>query len=339
MIKKPKLETVASEAGVSVATVSQVMRGTGRISEKTRKKVLRIAQKLNYVKDGRAASMRSGENKEIGLAIHHISNPFNAEVISGASDLLEDEGYLLSTLDARDNATRQRRQLEAFIRSSRGGLIWVPAQGTPTSTYDLLQTHGLPAVTFLRRPDVGLLDHVGIEDSDATAVATNYLVSLGHRHIAFLGGIASVAPRSERIAGYRSALIESGIKDSIVWDTEDNRHAGMDAMFELNKAHPEVTAVVCNGDMVALGASLAILQLDRVPGRDISVIGFDDIEEAAISMPRLTTMAVCPYQLGRKLARVMLDRIQDPGLPKTVTLVPATLKIRESTGTLKTYNT
>ncbi|MDH3262602.1 MAG: LacI family transcriptional regulator, partial [Paracoccaceae bacterium] len=89
MTEKPKLETVAREAGVSPATVSQVMRGAGRISEETRKKVLRAAARLNYVPDGRAAAMRSGKTREIGLLIHRIANPFNAEVISGVSDMLE----------------------------------------------------------------------------------------------------------------------------------------------------------------------------------------------------------------------------------------------------------
>ena len=130
MEKKPKLAHVAQEAGVSVATASQVLRGAGRISEATRKKVLAAAERLHYVRDGRAASMRSGENREIGFAIHQIANPFNAEVISGVSDLLESEGYLVSVLDSNDDTDRQRRNLEAFIRSSRGGLLWVPAQDT-----------------------------------------------------------------------------------------------------------------------------------------------------------------------------------------------------------------
>ena len=132
--KKPNLKTLAQAAGVSVPTASQVMRGTGRISEATRKKVLKAAERLHYVPDGRAASMRSGEKREIGMLIHSISNPFNAEVISGVSDHLEGHGYLVSVLDSRDDVMHQKRNLEAFIRSSRGGLIWVPAHETPKTT-------------------------------------------------------------------------------------------------------------------------------------------------------------------------------------------------------------
>lgn len=332
MTKKPKLSTVAKEAGVSVATVSQVMRGAGRISAPTRKKVLQTAKKLNYVPDGRAAAMRSGENREIGFSIHKIANPFNAEIISGASDLLEMEGYLLSVLDARDDTERQRRQLEAFIRSSRGGLLWVPAENTPQSTYDLLRTHQLPGVTFLRRASFSDLDHVGIENAAATAEATNYLASLGHKHIAFLGGKARVVVRTERIEGYKRVLEERGFGPAIVWECADDRAEGICAMNALREAHPEVTAIVCNGDMVAIGACLALQRRGEEPGREVSIVGFDDIADAQFSHPPLTTMAVSPYVLGRKLARVMLERIREPDMQPTVSLVPAKLVIRESTG-------
>jgi len=332
MAQRPKLETVANEAGVSVATASQVMRGAGRISDKTRKKVLDAALKLNYVPDGRAAAMRSGESREIGFTIHQIANPFNAEVISGVSDLLESEGYLVSVLDSQDDPHRQRRQLEAFIRSSRGGLLWVPANDTPSSTLQLLRTHRTPTVTFLRRARAAEFDHVGIRNLDATRTATRYLLGLGHRDVAFLGGVADVEVRNERIAGYRAALAEQGIARAVVWESPDDKLAGMNAMMALRRAHPEVTSVVCNGDMVALGACLALIRMGLEPGKDISVIGFDDIQDAAVATPPLTTMAVSPRQLGKRLARILLERIREPDLPVTSSEISAELIVRETTG-------
>ena len=123
MSGKPTLGTVARESGVSIPTVSQVMRGTGRISEQTRNRVLHAAKKLHYIPNSRAAGMRSGENREIGFVINQLLNPFNAEVVSGVVDLLEAEGYMVSILDTRDDAVRQSRHLEAFIRHGRGGLL------------------------------------------------------------------------------------------------------------------------------------------------------------------------------------------------------------------------
>ena len=331
MLRKPTLSTVAKEAGVSIPTVSQVMRGTGRISDQTREKVLEAAKKLHYVPDSRAAAMRSGENREIGFVINQLLNPFNAEVVSGVVDLLEAEGYLVSILDTRDDAIRQERQLQAFIRHGRGGLLWVPALKTPDETFELLTTHKIPAVTFLRhvRRD---LDHVGIRNTEATETATRYLADLGHGNIAYLGGTDMTVVRRDRIEGYKTVMEESGLGRLVVWDSEDNKRAGHDAMTALLKDQPGITAVVCNGDMVALGACLALTRLGLTPGKDVSVIGFDDIQDAAIATPALTTMSVSPSKLGRKLARTLLDRIDDPEVPATVAEVSAELVPRETTG-------
>lgn len=328
---KPTLATVAKEAGVSIPTVSQVMRGTGRISEQTRTKVLKAAKKLHYVPDSRAAAMRSRVNREIGFVINQLSNPFNAEVVSGAVDLLETEGYLVSILDARDDAQRQGRHLEAFIRHGRGGLLWVPALATPLDTFDLLRAHSIPTVTFLRRAGAEF-DHVGIRNTEATAIATRYLTDLGHRGIAYLGGTDMTAVRAERIAGYERVMSECDLGPPVIWDSADNKLAGMEAMRALRAAHPDTTAVVCNGDMVAIGACLALARAGRTPGPDFSVIGFDDIQDAEVATPPLTTMAVSPQKLGRKLARVLLDRIQEPDMPLTNSDVSATLVVRETTG-------
>lgn len=334
MGKRVNLKNVALEAGVSVATVSQVMRGAGRISADTRNKVLDAARRLHYVPDGRAASMRSGENREIGFVIHQIANPFNSEVISGVSDLLENEGYLVSVLDSRDDAKRQKRNLEAFIRSSRGGLLWVPAEDTPDNTFDLLSAHHIPTVTFLRRLQSTNLDHVGIQNAEGIAAATRHLIHLGHTRLAYLGGTAHAGVRMERIDGLKKTAHLHGLPDPIVWESPDDKLHGLDAMLALHKAHPEITGIVCNGDMIALGALLAASKAGLSVGRDLSIVGFDGIQDASVSTPPLTTMAVSPYKLGQKLARTLLDRLTYPDMPTTVSLVQPDLVVRSSTGPL-----
>lgn len=330
MSRKPTLGSVAKEAGVSIPTVSQVMRGTGRISDQTRSKVLKAAKKLHYLPDSRAAAMRSGENCEIGFLINQLTNPFNAEVVSGVVDLLEDEGYIVSILDTRDDVTRQAAHLEMFIRHGRGGLLWVPATDTPQDTFDMLKAHRVPTVTFLRRMREDL-DHVGIRNEEATFKATQHLIDLGHRHIAYLGGTEMTLVRKERIAGCRLALSRAGCDAPIIWDSEESKPAGLSSMLALHQEHPEITAVVCNGDMVALGACLALLRTGLQPGKDISVVGFDDIQEAKVAVPPLTTLSVSPQKLGRKLARVLLDRIAEPELPVTVSEVSPELILRQTT--------
>lgn len=330
MNRRPKLHTVAVEAGVSTATVSQVLRGTGRISEDTRQKVLDAARAVNYLPDGRAASLRSGENREIGLVLHHLANPFNAELVSGVSDRLEDDGYLVSVLDSRDDPERQVRNLRTLIRSMRGGLIWVPATGTDHDTLALLAAHSLPVVTFLHRPE-GDFDHLGIRNAEAMRLALDHLAHLGHRRIAFLGGLVDRVPRADRIAGYRAAMTELGLAAPLVWPCEDSKAGGLAAMIELRSAHPDVTAVVCNGDMVALGACLGLARLGQRAGREVSVIGFDDVDDASLATPALTTLSIRPYDLGQRMAALLLARKADPDRPPVLLDIGATLVVRETT--------
>ena len=233
---------------------------------------------------------------------------------------------------------RQRRNLEAFIQSSRGGLLWVPAEDTDDATYELLARHGLPTVTFLRRSGKGRFDHVGIENREATRTATTYLADLGHTKIAYLGGTAQFGVRTERIIGYEGVLKERRLAAPIVWNSPDDKSSGLEAMNELMAQHPEVTAVVCNGDMVAIGACAAVTRKGLSPGKEISVIGFDDVSDASIAEPPLTTMAVSPYDLGRRLAKVVLDRMRDPDQPTSTTLAAAELVVRSTTGACQGNN-
>jgi len=332
MSKKPTLQTVAQKAGVSVPTVSQVLRGTGRISAKTQKKVLDAAKALHYVTDGRAASMRSGQSSEIGMIIHYIANPFNAELISGVSDTLEKEGYLVSVLDSQDNVDRQQRNIEAFIRSSRGALLWVPAANTPDETLELLKTHNLPVVTFIRGAYEGIFDHVGIQNEAATSAATEYLIKLGHRKIAYFGGVGSSETRIRRIEGYKRAIYAKQLEYSLIWDAKDDKVSGLNAMLKLREKHPEVTAIVCNGDVVALGACHALRRLGEEPGQSVSVVGFDNIQDASTATPPLTTIAIEPYKFGVKLAQILIGRLRNPEAPTATTLLPFELKVRQTAG-------
>ena len=275
--------------------------------------------------------MRSGINREIGFVINQLENPFNAEVVSGVVDFLETDDYIVSIFDTRDELERQHRHIESVIRHRRGALLWVPALGTTNETFELLEANRLPTVTFLRDACRDT-DHVGIRNADATLTGTRYLADLGHRHIAYLGGTDMTVVRSERVRGYREALSERGLGSGVVWTSADDKLAGIDSMLELHRAYPEISAIVCNGDMVALGACIAISRLGLQPGRDISVIGFDNIRDAEAGMPPLTTMAVYPKKLGHILGSTVLERIRNPASPVQTIEVNAELVIRETTG-------
>ena len=311
------------------------MRGSGRISEKTRDKVLRAAKQVNYLKDTQAAAMRSGQFREVGLLIHRIANPFNAEVIAGVSERLESNGYLAFVLDMRDEAKRQRRYVETLLGSARGGLLWVPAQETEQSTTDLILAQRIPTVTFLRPLPQAHFDHVGIENVAGTREATRHLQSLGHRNIAYLGGEGSNFVLQQRIEGYRSVMADAGMGPVTIYPCRETKESGLQTVQQLVSEHPEVTAVVCNGDVVAMGATLGLARIGKVPGKDLSIIGFDGTEEARLWLPKLSTMNVNAFGLGELLAQTLLDRINNPDAPIRSTNVSAHLLARETTGPVR----
>ena len=329
------LKTLAKASGVSVATASQVIRGVGRISEHTRKRVLSTAEKMNYIPDGRAISMRSGERPEIGMIIQELANPFNAEVVSGVSDYLEGHGYFVSVLDARNDIERQKRNIKAFIRSARGGLIWVPAHNTPSKTVELLRNYSIPTITFLRQIKGADFDHIGIKNAEGTEIATDYLINLGHTKIAYFGGDTNSDVRQDRVQGYEFSLKKHSIGWKVIWTSEDTKQSGVGRLHDLLSAHPDVTALVCNGDMVALGACLALQSKGLQPGKDVSVIGFDNVMDANLVTPRLTTMAVNPYKMGQILAETILKRINETERPQTTYFNNPELIIRNSVGPTK----
>ena len=326
------LKTLAKASGVSVATASQVIRGVGRISEHTRKRVLSTAEKMNYIPDGRAISMRSGERPDIGMIIQELSNPFNAEVVSGVSDCLERHGYFVSVLDSRNDIERQKRNIKAFLRSARGGLIWVPAHNTPSKTIDLLRNHSIPTITFLRQIKGADFDHIGIKNTEGTEMATDYLIKLGHTKIAYFGGNLNSDVRKDRAEGYELSLKKHGLDWNVIWTSEDTKQSGVERLHDLISEHPDVTALVCNGDMVALGACLALQSKNLQPGKDISVIGFDNVMDAKLVTPSLTTMEVKPYNLGLILAETILKRINETDHPQITYFNNPELIVRNSTG-------
>ena len=326
------LKTLAKASGVSVATASQVIRGVGRISEHTRKRVLSTAEKMNYIPDGRAISMRSGERPEIGMIIQELANPFNAEVVSGVSDCLERHGYFVSVLDSRNDIERQKRNIKAFIRSARGGLIWVPAHNTPSKTIDLLRNHSIPTITFLRQIKGADFDHIRIKNTEGTEMATEYLIKLGHTKIAYFGGNLNSDVRKDRAEGYELSLKKHGLDWNVIWTSEDTKQSGVERLHDLISEHPDVTALVCNGDMVALGACLALQSKNLQPGKDISVIGFDNVMDAKLVTPSLTTMEVKPYNLGLILAETILKRINETDHPQITYFNNPELIVRNSTG-------
>ena len=310
------------------------MRGIGRFSDETREKIKAAAVEINYVPNKKAANLRSGKVSEVGLLIQDVSNPFNAELTSGVVRVLEQAEHLVYLLDADEDTTRQHRLVQSIIETGVCGLIWHPAVQTHSETIDLIKRADLVTTTALRPIENEGFDYVGVNDYQVSKEACSHLVENGHTQIGFLGGQTGAIESSTQFAGYAAALDAAGIK--LNWDycfpCHADKKSAFQGMSKLLKASPELTAVVCYNDVVAFGAYYSLLGTERIVGKDFALVGCDDIEDATLMTPSLSTVSVSPKTIGQNLAETLLKRLKQPRRKlQTIELEPS-LIIRGSSG-------
>ncbi len=327
MNKRPTLKTVADHAGVSLPTVSQVLRGVGRIGEDTRRRVLASVKDVGYIHDARAASVRTGRSQEVSIIVHDIGNHFNAEVVDSAARCLEADGYFLSIMDAKGDPERLEHLVRIVLSKSCAGLLWVPSERVDTQLIRLIEKQQIPTVTFLREMKVANFPSLGIANAKAIRTATEYLISLNHKQIAFAGGEGKNQTRSARIQGYQTAINNKGL----IFDCADSKQGGFEFATTLIDTLSDISAVVCNGDEFAIGLCLGLSRRNIIPGKDISIIGFDDVKESALHTPALTTMSLKPTVFGEKLAEKLLQQFKGNKIVQSNELILPELIIRETT--------
>jgi LacI family transcriptional regulator len=178
---------------------------------------------------------------------------------------------------------------------------------------------------------------VGPENKDGARKATAHLVANGHRRIAFVGGVASMLAREERLAGYRLALEDAGIpfEAPLVVDTTTNYSGGGAAAPQLLNLPEPATAALCFNDVVAIGLVRGLTEAGVSVGADFAVIGFDDIEEAKHTLPALTSVVVNGRDLGSRAAQLLMRHLASGDFEPEAVLCPTTLAIRKSSGAPK----
>ncbi|WP_308914980.1 LacI family DNA-binding transcriptional regulator [Jannaschia sp. LMIT008] len=330
--KPASIKEVAEAAGVSLTTVSLVLNGKGRISTDTRHRVQETAQALGFIPNKSAARLRSGRSLLLGLVVNDISNPFFAELSSDLEAEAASSGYLSVIANTGDDLDRQSRVIDTMIGQGVAGLVVSAASGSDVSSFARLRVHNVPYVLAVREVSDPYASFVGFDNVLAGRTAADHLAARGHRRIAFVGGPARNQNRAERLAGARDALRRRCIDlpDAWVRDGPATRTFGAAAMADLIRAAPDVTAVICFNDTVALGAYEGLHRAALTPGADLAVCGIDNVPEGASWRPPLTTVELHPRAIGRRAARALLAAIDDPATRERVHLTPR-LVVRDST--------
>lgn len=328
------LAQVAERAGVSTATVSMVLRNRGRISPATRARVLKALDDSGYVYNQTAANLRNRSSNQVGLLLHDITNPFYGEMTAGLSHEMERHDLLLFLANSEESGERQQKFVDSLMRNNACGMVLCAARETSASFFSALKRRNIPVIMVVRPLNDPDFDFVGTDNFLGTHMATAHLLKMGHKNIAFIGGSASSGSRAQRIGGFTSTLLEHGISPNPDWivTTKASQIDGANVAESLLTRNPEISATVCYQDIVALGVMQALRKMGREPGRDFALVGFDDITEASLVQPALTTVSVAAKEIGRKAGELLYSRIQgNDELPQRIILPPA-LVIRESCG-------
>ncbi|MGY0145885.1 LacI family DNA-binding transcriptional regulator [Edwardsiella tarda] len=328
------LAQVAERAGVSTATVSMVLRNRGRISQATRERVLKALDDSGYVYNQTAANLRNRSSNQVGLLLHDITNPFYGEMTAGLSHEMECHEMLLFLANSEESCERQQKFVDSLMRNNACGMVLCAAQETPRTFFDSLKRRNIPAIMVVRPVNDPDFDFVGTDNFLGTQMATAHLLKLGHRHIAFIGGSQISGTRAQRIGGFTSKLLENGLSADPRWivTSQASQSDGARVAEALFHQFPEITAAVCYQDIVALGVMQALRKMGREVGRDFALVGFDDITEAALVQPALTTVSVAAKEIGRKAGELLYSRIQGNDEPPKRIILPPALVVRESCG-------
>jgi LacI family transcriptional regulator len=265
------------------------------------------------------------------LLIPDFGNPFFSEFAAGVDQMLDAADLALFLADSNDSIEKQERFVTRMREHGADGVILCPAVGTTVEMMTRFKHWGFPLVQALRHAsEEG--DYAGADYEIGVDRAVEHLVRLGHKRIAFVGGEHAHSAHRDRRRGFIASMRRHGLATDLMIKAPLTRQAGIDGVRRLLDHDVPPTAAICFNDVVALGMILGLSDRGLEAGRHFAVIGFDDISEASLSRPPLTTVATMPHEIGQDAARLLLRRIADPHRPPEHVILSTRLVVRGSCG-------
>lgn len=332
--KRPiSIKDIARAANVSYSTVSRALRNSDLVKPETRARVSRWAQKLNYTTNSIARGLVTRQSRTVGLVVTTIADPFLGEVVDGIEKIALERGYSVLLCNGHSDPERELSIIRSFQERRVDGVL-VIATRMASLYLDRLCKLEVPIVLINNlNPLDGKQEiySIAIDNFRASRTAVDHVISLGHRRIAYIADEKGDQSNCDRMAGYRSALLEAGITfDSRLVKQGDGTPAGGAAAMTqlLAEQGRSWSAVFCYNDLTAVGALKTLREASLHVPRDVSVLGFDDISLS--SYVNLTTVRQPKFQMGGLATEMILKRIEGRGIVTSVT-VPGELIIRGTT--------
>lgn len=298
---------VARAAGVSSTTVSHVLSGKRPVGAATQTKVLAAVRELGYRPNSVARSLRTRRSQMIALIVPDITNPFYGVVTRGLADTLDDAGYRSYVCNTDGSAQRERDFVDDALDRGVDGLVMASVRLQPADVVTISRARK-PLVLLGDSAENPGVDQVTVDDRAGARMATEHLIAGGAERVAMITGPAGTSP--DRVKGYADALAAAGRSFDPLLTREGTwmRDSGRTGMLSLMAMDPRPDAVFCANDLMAIGAMDAARELGLAMPEDVALVGFDDIEAAALLTPPLTTVVNPAYEIGEAAGRLMLDR-------------------------------
>ena len=333
---KMDIRTVAQLANVSIATVSRTINRVTTVNPKMAQRVWEAIEKLDYFPNTQARALVSGRSRLLGLIVSEITNPFFPELIQGFEDIAVEHGYeiLISSTnyDPRRMSLCIRRMLE---RRAEG--VAVMTFGLEKPLLEQFAERKVPLVFVDVGPDTPGVSLLRVDYRHGIREGVEHLAALGHRDIAFISGPKRLHSAQSRMTAFSRSLEVCGIESDAAWLVEGDHtmEGGIEAMGRLLASRHVPTAVMCSNDMTAIGVLHKLYRAGlRVPD-DLSVIGFDDIHIAQVTIPPLTTIQMSCFELARAAVTALRAHVESGLEPQRSYKINTQLVVRESTGAPK----
>jgi DNA-binding LacI/PurR family transcriptional regulator len=328
------MKEVAKMAGVSIGTVSHVLNNSASVRESMRKRVLEAVQSVRYQPNQLARGLRRDKTSMIGMIIPDVTNPFFPGVVRGAEDVAFSNGYRLILCNTDNDHSKELVHLNELRTYLPAGLIVIPSNFSDlTMQAERYRAAGTGVVCVDRLPTNWSGDSVTADNEQGAYDATRCLLQLGHKKLATITGPLHLTNAKERLSGFKRAMREAelDLTPEYVQETTFDKRGGYSKTLVLLRLLPRPTAIFAGNDMIALGALLAIREAGLICPKDISLIGFDDLDLGETTDPALSSVSQSGYQLGTTAARLLLDRIQGDTGPAKHIVLETSLNLRLST--------
>ena len=331
------IKEIAREAGVSIATVSNVINKSYKVTEKTKKRVGDIIQKYNYRINIGASSLRSKVSKLIGVIVPEISNPFFSKLNDEIEKYASEIGYSIVICNNNYDYKKDIEHIEILVSRNVDGLIMVPSMEDKKVIMPAIQSN-IPVVLINRKIEQRNCDAVVLDAYKADLDLVDYLTSLGHKKILYMNAEPELFVSQIRLKGYADGLKKSGLvlKKELIIQADGFKYSdGYDFIKKILELKDRPTAILAYNDMLAIGLLKAFLEAGYKIPEDYSILGFDNINIDDYLAVKLTSVAIGLKAIAKQAVDILMERIRNKNIPQKLIFLSISIIKRDSAGIAK----